>query len=454
MIDITNVINISVSAPSAGLAPYSVNNLLCLTKDVPVVNMSATKYKVYQNPTDVGTDWGTTSEAYLASVEVFSQSPNILTGGGVFLVAPMLTTVTVTPDVSTQAITIYTQTINGTPFVFTSDSDPTSAEIVTGLKALINAGSTGVVATGTTTLVLNSPYAFTHSESAKLVAVETDETYDVAIPRLAALCYFGGVSYAFAASDNEIKAAATYCQTARKLDFVSSSDAADLIMPGLIHTIKTATQKNTRCMFYSVAGSESNYRWAYAGRAMSTNFSGNNTTQTMHLKQLVNILPDPGMTSSLLALCAAVGADAYVDIAGRPTLMTYGANGFYDDVYNMLWLVGALEIAGFNALATTSTKLPQTEQGMDYLKGAYRSVCGQSVTNAFIAPGAWTSPDTFGSQQDFLRNIKDVGYYIYSQPVAQQLAADRALRKAPLIQIAVKFSGAIHSSSVIVNINA
>ena len=47
-----------------------------------------------------------------------------------------------------------------------------------------------------------------------------------------------------------------------------------------------------------------------------------------------------------------------------------------------------------------------------------------------------------------LRNIIDKGYYIYSKPIAQQSQVDRDARKAPLIQIAGKESGAIHSSSV------
>jgi hypothetical protein len=453
MIDISNVVSISVSAPAAGLAPYSINNLMCLTKDTPIVDMSATKYKVYTNSTDVGTDWGTTSKAYLAAIDVFSQSPNIKTGGGVFLVAPLLTSVVITPDVAAQEITVYTQTINGTAFEFTSDATPTVAEVVTGLKDLINAGTTGVVATGTDTLILNSSFVFTHSESAKLAAVETEETLATALARVQPLVYFGGFSYAYAASDVEITAASTVAQALRKLFFVNSSDPADLVTPGLIFTIQGANQEYTRCMFYSVAASLDTQRWGYAGRAMSTDFAGNNTTQTMHLKQITNLVADPGMTSSLLALCAAVGADAYVDIASRATLMTYGANGFYDDVYNLAWFLGALEIAGFNALATTSTKIPQTETGMDYLKSAYRKVCEQAATNRFVAPGSWTSPDTFGVLEAFLRNVSDVGYYIYSQPVNQQDPADRVLRKSPLTQIAIKFSGAIHSTSVIVNVN-
>jgi hypothetical protein len=385
---------------------------------------------------------------------VFSQSPNILTGGGKFLVAPLLTSVVVTPNVATQEITIYTQTINGTAFAFTSDATPTAAEVVTGLKALINAGTTGVVATGTDTLILNSPYVFTHSESAKLVAVETSETLAAAVSRVSALVYFGGVGYTFSAGDVEVKAAAAVCQTGRKLLFVGTSDSTDLETDGLLYDLQDATLTYSRGLFHSDAAQLAAYKWAYAGRGMSTDFTGSNTTQTMHLKQLSGVTVDSDMTSTILAKCAAVGADAYVDIAGRSSLMTYGANGFFDDMYNLAWLVGALEVAGFNALATTSTKLPQTEQGMDYLKSEYSKVCRQAVTNRFVGAGTWNSPDTFGDQAMFLTNIESAGFYVYSQPVIAQSQADRALRKAPVVQIAVKYQGAIHSTSVIINVNA
>ena len=50
------------------------------------------------------------------------------------------------------------------------------------------------------------------------------------------------------------------------------------------------------------------------------------------------------------------------------------------------------------------------------------------------------------------RNIAEKGYYIYSIPVAQQNQTEREARKAPVIQIAVKFSGAIHHSEVIITV--
>ncbi len=193
---------------------------------------------------------------------------------------------------------------------------------------------------------------------------------------------------------------------------------------------------------------------AYAGRALSTNFSGSNTTQTMQLKTLTTILADSGLTQTLYTAAQVAGVDVYASFEGVPKVACSGANRFFDQAYNLGWIVGALQVAGFNALATSSNKVPQTEGGVATLKTAYRRVLEQGLSNAYIAPGTWTSSDTVGNQEDFLRNILERGYYIYSSPVALQPVSDREDRKAPLIQIALKEAGAIQSSSVLVNINA
>jgi hypothetical protein len=123
-------------------------------------------------------------------------------------------------------------------------------------------------------------------------------------------------------------------------------------------------------------------------------------------------------------------------------------------VYTRLAFKLRLQVAGFNYLAKTNTKIPQTEPGMTGLKNAYRNVCGQFVTNGVFAPGAWNDPTTFGTPEDHIRNIEEIGYFIYAQPISQQSQTDRELRIAPSIYIAAKDSGAIHSSDVVVYVEA
>ena len=168
---------------------------------------------------------------------------------------------------------------------------------------------------------------------------------------------------------------------------------------------------------------------------------------------MIGIQPDPSMTQTLLNECQTAGADVYASFQGVAKVFCSNGNDFFDNVYNLLSFVGAIKVAGFNVLAETSTKIVQTENGVSTLKDGFRQVCVEYVNNQFLAPGTWTSPNTFGNQADFYANISQQGYYIYSTPIAQQNPVDRANRVAPLIQIAIKYAGAIHKASVIVNIN-
>lgn len=285
---------------------------------------------------------------------------------------------------------------------------------------------------------------------------DAPESLATAINRASSLVQFFGILSTKDYDSAEVAAAAAVVQTLNKILFVVSNSAADIAATGSFHDIAEAGYDKTRCLAYLSATTEPAKLMAaaYAGRALSTAFEGSNTTSTMHLKDLVGITADPNMTQTQLNLCQDCGADAYVNIAGVAKTFTSGANKFFDQVYNRCWFLGALEVAGFNALAKVSTKVPQTEPGMTILKGAYRLVCDRAVRNGYVAPGAWNSADRFGDVEAMLRNIEEVGYYIYSLPVNQQAQTEREARRAPLVQIAVKEAGAIHSSNVLVYINA
>jgi hypothetical protein len=269
--------------------------------------------------------------------------------------------------------------------------------------------------------------------------------------------FHGALACGYDPNDAEYEAASAACESIRVLLFVSSPLTASLNGGGLFAVLGATSANHTRMFLYTQGALTKNARVAvaaYAARLMSVDFNGTNTTNTMHLKQLATIAADSGITQAILDSMTTLGVDGYPSIAGRASVWSTGANGYSDDVYNLDWLVLALEVAGFNALATTSTKLPQTENGIAVLRGAYIKVLQKAVSNQFLAPGEWNSPETFGNPVDLIRNVNQRGYYIYSQPVSQQTQADRLARKAPLIQIAGKEAGAVHSSSVVVFVNA
>lgn len=378
-LQLSNIINISVSEAQAGIGSYNTSNLAIFTDELPNSGFPGVGYKQYIEPTEVGVDFGTSSITYQMALAIFSQQPNILTGSGQLVV----------------------------------------------------------------------------------IQLEPSETLAAAITRTKDLVqYFGVLSTltADAQGETDVLAAAAVLQALIKIGFFVTYTEAEIQSGGIIDLLRTGNYSHSRGLYYGDS-SDSGLNAllmsaAYAGRALSVNFSGSNTTSTMNLKDLATIQPDPSMTQTIFNEAREAGADIYASIQGVPKVICNGANSFFDQVYNLLWFVGALQVAGFNFLAQASTKIPQTEAGMDGLKGAYRAVCEQAVTNQYSAPGSWTSPTVFGIPGDLIANIAQRGYYIYSQPVAQQSQASREAREAPLIQIALKEAGAIHESSVIVNINA
>lgn len=288
----------------------------------------------------------------------------------------------------------------------------------------------------------------------------TDETYSQAITRLAGEIYFEGILTTRTVTDDEAVAASTLVQSMnnRILMLPASSVNALTAETGLF--AKVASNTRTKCVLYTLGEDEETaalnarlFAAAYLSRGFAVNYSGSNTTITMNLKDLVGIQADTNISEGILSQCVAIGADCFPSIEGLPKVISNRQGGMYfDQVTNQIWFLNAIQRAVFNVLAQTNTKIPQTEAGLEKITKAIRQVCNQGVTNGFIAPGTWNSSDTFGVYADFYRNIEESGYYIYHQPVSEQLQSEREQRKAPLYQIAAKEAGSVHQANIIITI--
>lgn len=479
-LSLNNVITVSVSAAQTGAGYYNTSNLALFNREVPALSFGSLGYKIYLDPTEVGIDFGTGSNTFAMANAVFSQQPNILAGGGYLVVIPFLSAETMAAAITrTQGLVQYfgalaVEITTATPLlaaaavvqplrVIQFAPSQTSADVAPGgLLDLLRTGSfnqtrglfygSGAIAAVQSIVLSGTPasgaYTLNHGADAtsSLAYNANAATIQTALRLLTGL---GSVTVT--GSD-----AAGFVVTFLGLDgptsnlTVSPNTVLDSLSNPIVFTVATLTvgvsaaAGLTACLVFAAS---------YAGRALSIDFSGSNTTITMHLKDMIGVQPDPSMTQTLLGQCVAAGADTYVSLQGVPKVFTSGANTFFDRIYNKLWFVGQIIIDGFNVLAQSSTKIPQTEGGISALTGAYRGVCRRGITNQYLAPGTWTSSTTFGVQADFLRNIQEQGFYIYSAPIALQSAVDRANRIAPLAQIAIKEAGAVHKGNVIIFIN-
>ena len=296
-----------------------------------------------------------------------------------------------------------------------------------------------------------------------IIPLEGVETVRAALDRIGDSVFFYGVliDEELAASDaTEFAALCSKLQTADKLFGYCSSDINDLNPGSPLDLVRSASSFRCRMFYYgdpllngAAAQQTQIFASAYLGRGLTVNFAGVGTAITMHGKQLTTIIPDQTVGQSQLDLALTAGIDTFVNIAGVPALFSSGANQFFDQVYNSDWFASELQVQGFNFLLPINFKIPQTETGMAGLKDAYRRVCEQAVTVGVLAPGFWNSAVPSGFPQSLFRqNIENIGYFVSSQPVAVQSQSDREERKAPLVQIAAKLAGAIHSSDVLVQL--
>lgn len=322
---------------------------------------------------------------------------------------------------------------------------------------------TGKASTNMAQIIFSqNPNILANSGYVIVAPYKEEETTAAAISRLSSQIYFEGILTTKDLEDEEAgEASATVEATDDQIFFLPSSDVNALQSSnGLFYKLRNNNQ--TKCLLYTSGADEDTkkanaklFAAAYASRGLSVNYSGSNTCITMNLKDLTGIEADTNITETILQQCSDLGVDCFPSIAGLAKVISNRGDGLYfDQVANRIWLTSTIQTNVFNVLATTRTKIPQTEQGMNLLKSAIYDTFDQAVTNGMIAPGKWNSADTFGNLEDFHRNILETGYYIYSTPVIEQAQAEREQRKAPLIQCAGKEAGAIHNSDIMIYLEA
>jgi hypothetical protein len=485
---LTNIIRVSILTALRGLSNVNTSAIGFITDEVPIPNDFG-DFRAYLEPTGVGLDFGTNSETYRIALAIFNQNPNLLSGGGVLLIIPrdqtaaasaatILGSIVVdftqlgatdyninldvdgggasdlligqidTTDLSTIEASLNSTAVTSAGAVFEVSGEVSAAKIT--LKSSTT-GATSTLTVGSATTGTDIATLLGLSGSATGAAAGVERIKDTIIRTVNSIPYFGLV-YNEKMTDADLTEVAALVQSLDIMQFVGSNLQADIA--GIFTTLKNAGYTQTRMLYYSNSENDAlDFAASYASRGLSVNFDGDNTMLTMNLKEIVGLVTDPIYAGSsgqtVYDSLKLAGVDTYADF-GVAGVGSFGANKYFDEVYIELALKLRLQVAGFNYLKQTNTKITQTEDGMDGLKGAYRKVMKQFVTNNSFAPGAWNGSTRFGDPEDHDRNILEQGFWIYSLPVADQSQTSRDERIAPLVQIAAKSSGAIHSSDVTV----
>jgi len=190
---------------------------------------------------------------------------------------------------------------------------------------------------------------------------------------------------------------------------------------------------------------------SYLGRILTTHWGGSNTTITLMYKQAPGVAPENISTQQANTL-QRKHVNVFTNYANGARLIQYGTSAsgeFTDTIIGADALAIEVQARVFNTLYTAITKVPQTDAGMELLKTSAAAGCAMYVSNGWLATGTWNAQG-FGdlSQGDLVP-----GFYIFTPSMLLQNQADRQARRAPLMQIAAKCAGAIHTADVLIWVN-
>lgn len=494
---ITNVVNVAL-IPEGQQAEFDNMNLITVFTGEQGVIASAERFRTYRDAASVAADWGSASAVTEYANTVFGTKPNAVNFGGSLIVALHRAT---TENVAATAATLesaqmveatvldilqtitdgsFTIDVDGTPVIVTG-LDFTSTTDLDGVATLLDAGITGatvahdngyITVTSGTTGVLSLLTAFevhstgtfigeilslsdgsgstlTQGAAAVVLGVETKVE---SLTATKALINFKGSCFIDLVLDAEVDDIAAWAQANQSIVYnvFSGSDYLDVDPANPVWAVRLASQSSFRCL-YSKSGNR-RFAASYMARTHTVNFSAENSAITMHLKTL-NV-PAESYSQTEIDAAKRVGLDIYTTIKDVSVVLTSGANDFVDNVYNLIAYIDAIQTENFNLLKATGTKVPQTTKGVNQLVARNEKASRRYVRAGVFAPGTWSSPDSFGNIDTFNRNIEQFGFYVLAGLLKDQPQNERQQRKSPVVQIAVKNAGAIHSAEIIINFNA
>lgn len=480
-LSISNVIRVTVQGVQRGIGVRNINEVALFTPEQP---NNVNPYMICYDSSDVIKAYGSDSLTAKMAQNVFAQNANPISGGGYLVVIPMQNAVSATPAVFTtpaiadiEAFKSVTDgalkiTTGGTAYDISNLNFSACANLEDVATVISNATTCVSISVDATKLVFTSKQVGTSSsvvlssgdggtdlsgaDYLNVAAGETTagtnssgESLEEAIERIKSKVRFSGVMTAQYMEDAAVESASDYISS-QDMIFVNVWYSVEDIL-GQCTSIQSASQTQTRCLVYTNGLEDAKLMMAaYVGRAFSVNFSGSSTSQTMNLKTLTNVEPDTGIDQTSYTNAKTAGVDLYISYDGDSAVLSSGGNSYFDTVYENMALKFWAQTYLYNALKTTNTKVPQTEEGMSSLTNALGNVFIQFVRNGVIAPGTWNSSQTFGDPETFRSNIENQGWYIYHTPIAEQSQSEREQRIAPYIQGACKRAGAIHEADVLI----
>jgi hypothetical protein len=479
------IINVSVTSVPQGLANFKLANFCIFTTEASATQMQNT-VEIYRSYADVTKEFGTNSETAKMASAIFSATLQLSSAEGSLMIYKMTVGTTNATGATFTTIPITTTVfnnlkaesnasigvnLNGNTFQISNLNFTTiqnNSDIVKMLqKKLVDVevsltssneilfktrkigGTTGITFTSGTTgadLTASTLLDISNGTAGGGSGASGQSLID-AVNDAKQTHFFLGFATNLRMEDALVESTSTAVQAiGDKIFFYATSTTEDFdVSNSFAKRIADKNETKTRITYHPTQANE--IACAIATWTVAVNMNGTNTATTIHLKELNGISPVSYNPDAL-----DCGIDLYTIVqGGKNAVLASSVNDFVDNVFTDIGIKFYMQVEVFNVLATTNTKIPQTEKGIAAITSAQQKVFERYRTVGYIAPGTWNSPQTIGDNRDLqLQQVAQNGYFIYNTPLSLQPQADREDRKFPLSQSVAKRAGAFHSGNIII----
>ena len=448
---LSDIVNVQVTLDPTAAATRNFGALLIIGDSGKILDSD--NAVLFTDLASVGDKFAPTDPEYLASTIFFAQSPQPSTLYiANYTKSAENVTSTATATASGGSVTGFTITNGGTGY--------TSAPNVTITGVGTGATATAVVSDGkvTSIKITNAGTGYLSAPTVKIDAPPPVSATAGLTQRVNDLASASGDWYGLAIAMNAMPINSDMVAVAKQLEAFNPPRT----LWATTQEIGAIQAESTNDLAYLMNKANVSRTWVqysksspYAAvtafaRIATVDYTGINTTLTLKFKDEPDVASE-ALTSAQYAALAAKKCNVFAKFQNGDSIIIEGymADGTWADTrIGADAYQNALQTAGFNLLYSMP-KIPQTDAGMTTIKACYDQVSQQFVRNGLFAPGIWTGPDIGPLKTGDTLND---GYFIYKPSVATQSAADRASRKAVVMQIAGKLAGAVHSSNVLVNV--
>ena len=431
MTTLNNIVDVSITRETRTIQRASFS-IPCFIAEHTIFAERAKEYTSLADILSAG--FATTSAVYKAATLYFGQT---VAPSKIIVGRRLVPSVTITPTVADT--TVYSFKANGTLITFTSDGTATAAEIVTGLKAALTTasipttGASGIVATGTTTLILtpSGDASSIANYTANLVAVNAASVEDWVSATIPAVRAVKDQWYMLSIDthiDATVLAVAAYIEGIKATSpkfYVFSSAASD---------IKTSATTD----IFSLVKALSYTHTAYIYSGMATSFAecglvgrfapeqaGSNIWEQ---KTIVGLTVDT-LTPDEISYIHGKNGATYENVGSVDVVIggKCADGGWIDESIFVDWLKSRIQESVW-ALLVNTRKIGYTSAGAAAIEGAMRAVMAEGIQVGGLAA--------------------DPAPVVTVPNVLNLSSAQRATRTLPDVTFTARLAGAIRATTI------